>query len=109
MDYAKVFNKTDYRILEELICNECYSSYISLSVKDLIAKTNLSHVKIRQSLKNFIGFGFVREGNKNRNSKTYYITQEGINNYKEAFNYDDADINTVIDSYSKIQDEQEDI
>ena len=101
MDYTKVFNKNDYLILEELICNECYSSFISLSVNQLINTTKLSHVKIRQSLKNFIGFGFVKEGNKDGNSKTYYITDAGIENYKTALNYDDNDLNEIIDNYNR--------
>lgn len=100
MELSKLINKTDYIILEIMIKNESYSSYVSLSTPYLISKSKLSHVKVRQVLKNFILFGFVSEGSKDGNKKTYYITDLGIEHYKDMFGLDDKDINDMVDKYN---------
>lgn len=100
MELSNLINKTDYIILELMIKNESYSSYVSLSTPYLISKSKLSHVKVRQVLKNFILCGFVAEGSKDGNKKTYYITEKGIEHYKNIFGLEDEDIEKFIKKHN---------
>lgn len=99
MEMGTIFNKNDYLILEVLIGNQCHSPYKSLSTQYIINECNYSHVKVRQVLKNFIISDFVREGAKDGNKKTYYVTDKGIEHYKMAMGYDNMDIEDVIAKY----------
>lgn len=98
MDFQTFFNKSDYAILDVLIGNECHSAFKSLTTKYIIEDTGLSHVKVRQTLKNFIMMDIVKEGAKDGNSKTYYVTEKGKLHYMDVFKYDEVDIaNLVLD------------
>lgn len=99
------FNKNDYGILEILIGNECATPFQSLTTKYMIDKSGFSHVKIRQTIKTFKMCGFVKEGAKEGNSKTYYVTNDGVKYYMEVMNYDKGDMQDLIDSY--INDEED--
>lgn len=109
MELSTLINKTDYIILELMIKNESYSSYVSLSTPYLIKKSKLSHVKVRQVLKNFILLGFVHEGSKDGNKKTYYITESGLEHYKDIFGLDDKDIEKMIEDYIEEEKNNNDI
>jgi DNA-binding transcriptional regulator GbsR (MarR family) len=101
MKYSDVIKKNDYSILELLICEECFSSYGAMSTPDIIEKTNLSHVKVGQVLKNFIMFGFLAKGRKDGMKNTYYVTNDGLEHYKQQLQYEDEDIDKMIDDYNK--------
>lgn len=101
MKYSDVIKKGDYIILELLICEECFSSYGALSTPDIIKKSKLSHVKVGQVLKNFAMFGFVAKGSKDGMKNTYYITKDGLEHYKQELQYEDTDIDKMIDDYNK--------
>ena len=107
MEISNLINKTDYIILELMIKNESYSSYVSLSTPYIISESKLSHVKVRQVLKNFILCGFVAEGSKDGNKKTYYITEKGIEHYKDIFALNDEDIEDMIKEYNSENKEDE--
>ena len=107
MNISSVIKKNDYSILELLICKECYSSYSALSTPDIIKETGLSHVKIGQVVKNFVMFGLIAEGSKDGKKKTYYITQNGLEHYKQQLEYEEQDINDMIDNYNKKLEEKE--
>lgn len=94
-----MFNKSDYAILELLIGYECFSPFKSLSKQFIMSNTKYSHVKVQQSLKGFMLSGFVREGTKDRNNKTYFCTESGLEHFKKVFDYNDEDIDNVIDNY----------
>lgn len=99
MEYGYMFNKSDYAILELLIGCECFSPFKSLSKQSIMSNTKYSHVKVQQSLKGFMLVDFVREGAKDRNNKTYFCTEAGLEHYKKIFDYTDEDIDKVIDNY----------
>lgn len=101
MEFGTIFNKNDYLILEVLIGNECSSPYKSISTTYIIEKCNYSHVKVRQVLKNFLISDFIKEGAKEGNKKTYYVTDKGISHYKTTMGYDDQDIDDLVSSYSE--------
>lgn len=101
MNYSDVIKKKDYVVLATLICKECFSSYSALSTPDIISETKLSHVKIGQVVKNFTMFGFLAEGIKDGKKKTYYVTDDGMNHFKQQLKYDENDINEMIDIYNK--------
>lgn len=93
------FNKSDYVILESLIGYKCTTSYKSLSIKFLVEICHFSHVKIRQTIKRFMIYDYIREGSKNGNTKTYYVTEEGLKHYMSVMNYDEEDIIDLIEDY----------
>lgn len=109
MELSALINKTDYIILELMIKNESYSSYVSLSTPYLIKKSKLSHVKVRQVLKNFMLLGLVNEGSKDGNKKTYYISEKGLEHYKDIFGLDDKDIENMINEYIEKEKNNKDI
>lgn len=101
MEGRVYLNKNDYSILELIIVNECVSPWKSLTTKFIIEETGLSHVKVRQVLKTFVIMRYISEGAKDGNNKTYYATEEGINHYKQVFDYDDIDIEDLIANYKE--------
>lgn len=96
MEYSAIFNKTDYIILEMLIVEECNSPFKSLSKPYIIKESGFSHVKVQQVLKSFQLVGFVKEGTKDGNKKTYYYTQEGKNHFMQIFEYEEEDMEDLI-------------
>lgn len=100
------FNKTDYAILEILIGNNCDTPFRSLSTKYLIESSGYCHVKVRQTMKSFQLCGFVKEGSKEGNKKTYYVTNDGVKHYMEIMNYNKNDLGDLIDKY-RIENEEE--
>ena len=101
MNISSIIKKKDYVVLELLICKECFSSYGALSTPDIIEETGLSHVKIGQVVKNFTMFGLISEGSKDGKKKTYYINENGIQHYKQQLQYEEKDIDEMIENYNK--------
>lgn len=93
-----MFNKNDYIILEMLIAEECNSPYKSLTKQFIIKESKFSHVKVQQVLKSFLLIGFVKEGTKDGNNKTYYYTDDGKKHYMEVFEYSEDDIKLLIEN-----------
>lgn len=84
-----VLNKNDYRMLNKLMDSECYSPMESLTLKALSESTNMSISNLRIIKSNFLLMGLIKEGAKDGNSKTYYITEKGENHVKKAFGITD--------------------
>lgn len=70
--------RKDYMILDTLYQNNGITTLCALPKSKIIEKTNLSDSKIRNSLRNFISLGYIDEGAKDDKSKTYYLTEQGI-------------------------------
>lgn len=102
-----LFNKNDYKMLESLIERECNAPAASLTIKQLMRITEMSLSKIRSVKDNFILMNFIAEGSKDGNSKTYYITQQGVEHFKLVFGFDDDKINEMIDDFKKAYGEGE--
>ncbi|HCL4447294.1 TPA: transcriptional regulator [Clostridium botulinum] len=96
-----LFNKNDYKMLESLIERQCDAPAASLTIKQLMKITEMSKSKIISVKDNFLLMKFISEGAKDRNSKTYYITNEGLNHFKLVFGFTDEDINEMIDNFNK--------
>lgn len=82
-----IFNKSDYGILSLLKDKECFSEISSLNIKQISSNTNLSIPKIRIVIKNFLLMELIKEGAKDGISKTYYITEKGVNFFNNALGY----------------------
>ena len=93
---AELFNKRDYKVLEELIANECVSPVASLNRVQLMNLTGLSSSKIRSVIKYFLITDLILEGTKDGQFKTYYISKAGIENFKRAHNLMDEDIENMM-------------
>ena len=55
-----------------------------VTIKKLIEKTNFSHVKIRNTIKMFSELGLIKDGLRAGNSRTYYLTDDGLEFLKRS-------------------------
>lgn len=83
--YTSIINKTDYIILEVLAVRNLITPFFSATIEQLMEYTSLSKTKIRNTLRVFMMMGLVKEGNKDKRNKTYYITEQGEDHYMEIF------------------------
>ncbi|MBS4893841.1 MAG: hypothetical protein KHZ90_08700 [Veillonella parvula] len=88
----KLFNVTDYAILEVFIHYECTSPIASFTRDQLVDKTGFSMSKIRTSLSMFLMLDIVKEGAKVGKKKSYYITDFGIDNFQATYGLNDDEI-----------------
>ena len=72
------YNKTDYEILYFLNDEDFNSEFKSVTIKTIIEKLKYSESKIRMAINGFLKDNYVKEGIKQGQAKTYYITEEGI-------------------------------
>jgi DNA-binding transcriptional regulator GbsR (MarR family) len=93
---SELFNKRDYKVLEELIANNCVSPIASLNRVQLMNLTELSSSKIRSVIKYFLMTGLILEGIKDGQYKTYYVSESGIENFKRTHNLTDKNIQDLI-------------
>jgi len=75
-------SKNDFRILIIMKDNGFISQMQSCTIKRIEELINLSTNKIRITFKVLNLLGFVKEGAVDHNSKTYYITNAGIEKIK---------------------------
>lgn len=80
------YNKTDYEILHFLINGEFYTEFKSCTIKIMIRELKFSESKIRLAINNFIKDGYVKEGIKQGKSKTYFITDKGLEELRNLIN-----------------------
>lgn len=90
-----MYTINELKVLNLLLGLDKDSPTSALKFKDILKHNNdgglispkLSESTIRRSLKKFLRDGYVREGIKKLNNKTYYISEKGMNfinnNYKE--------------------------
>lgn len=77
------YNKTDYEILYFFKKEGFDGEFKSCTIKTLVESLGYSESKIRLAINNFLKDKFVKEGIKQGQSKTYFITEEGIERIKE--------------------------
>lgn len=77
------YNKTDFEILYFLEKEDLKTEFKSCTVKTLSQEVKFSESKIRVAINYFLKDGFIKEGIKQGQAKTYFITEEGINKLKE--------------------------
>lgn len=80
--------KREINILVTLKDEDCFSKIQSLTIKDIASKSNTAEPTVRAYLKNFLLQGFVEEGAKDWNSRTYYITNLGNQIIDEYYDTD---------------------
>ena len=73
----------DLLILNEINRNKATNPLTSVTVSTLSENVDLSHTKIRLAIKLLTKNELVTEGYMQRNARTYYITQKGIELLKE--------------------------
>ncbi|EGT3619236.1 hypothetical protein ACV3Q3_13080 [Clostridium perfringens] len=88
----RLFNVSDYAILEVFIHYDCTSPIAAFTREQLIDKTGFSLSKVRNSLSMFLMLNMIKEGAKDGKKKTYYITDEGIDNFQEAYRLTDEEL-----------------
>lgn len=102
---SKSFNKNDYLILEAIIGNECTTPVMSFTINQISKESNFSEIKVRLAIKSFQMYNYIKEGSKDGNNKTYYVTDEGIKHYMSVMNHDDEDIRCLINRYNNESEE----
>lgn len=79
-------NSNDYKILSSIVDkakNRGLAIGRGSTLKQIIEKTNLSDVKVRNTLKILLEEGLIIQGVKKIRSKTYCISEKGIQTLKE--------------------------
>lgn len=71
-------SKNDYNVLIMLYQQECTNELKSYTLQQIHQNTNLSISKLRDTIKAFRLLNYINDGLVNNKSKTYYITQQGI-------------------------------
>ena len=79
-----IFNKNDYNILSVLLENKCFTEIGSLTIKQISNLTGLSIPKIRLVMKTFLLTELTKEGARDGISKSFYITEEGVDFLNKA-------------------------
>lgn len=77
-------NKNDCKLLYTLYEEGCINSFISITATKLSEITEFGGTKVRKSLNEFIEEGYVCEGLKKSQARTFYITRKGINFLKDV-------------------------
>lgn len=79
-----MLSKTDYRVLESLRKNRCYSKLIAFTIKQIIDDSGLSISTVRRSIKILISLNYIDNGAKAGHSNTFYMTDKGKKEYASA-------------------------
>ncbi|NFT08131.1 winged helix-turn-helix domain-containing protein [Clostridium botulinum] len=80
-----MFNKNDYAILSHIYHNNYNSPVNSITTLELIDESELSSSKVRNTINEFIRSGYIIEGLKDGNNKTYYISESGTKHFEDMF------------------------
>lgn len=75
-------NKNDCKLLYTLYTEGCLDSFQSVTATNLCELTEFGGTKVRKTLNEFLEKGYVREGLKKSQARTFYITEKGIENLK---------------------------
>lgn len=78
-----MFNKSDICILGIIYDLGGTIPLKGVSVNNLTTRTKLSHTKVRTSLKMFIEKEMIQEGLMQKNAKTFFVNNKGIDLLKE--------------------------
>lgn len=76
-------NKNDCKLLYTLYLEGCLDSFQSITASSLCKITEFGGTKVRKTLNEFIENGYVSEGLKKSQARTFYITKEGIEHLKK--------------------------
>lgn len=96
------FTRNEYRIIGSLYQNACFSKLCSFKIQRLATETNLSVVKIRQSMRMFISLGLVEKGAKDERADTFFLTAEGIKVVEENMKIDEE----LLEKIKKIKEQK---
>ena len=73
----------DYKILQAIISREDKTKGIT-KINEIVEKTGLSVRKVRDTKEKLIKLGFIKEGIKIVNQKTFLITKLGLEELKDT-------------------------
>lgn len=76
-------NKNDCKLLYTLYIEDCVDAFQSITASNLCEITEFGGTKVRKTLNEFIEKGYVAEGLKKSQARTFYITERGISYLKE--------------------------
>lgn len=76
-------NKNDCKLLYTLYVEDCIDSFKSITASNLCEITEFGGTKVRKTLNEFIEAGYVAEGFKKSQARTFFITEKGISYLKE--------------------------
>ena len=78
------YNSNDYKILHNFKRRSKESkgagvtALKGLTLKEIAIQTELSEIKVRKTIANFLVDKFIKDGIKKVRAKTYYISEDGI-------------------------------
>lgn len=75
----KLLTQNDYRVLREVLRYGSLSKNKAISIKQMQPLVNLSYTKVNTAFKGLVEHGFVDMGIPNGRERTFYITENGIN------------------------------
>jgi len=77
-----MLNKVEIDILKLLFRDGLVDSMNSRTIRNISKDTGLNNLRVRNNINHLCTLGFVKTGYKERQSKTYYISELGINEVK---------------------------
>ena len=77
-----MLNKVEIDILKLLLKDGLVDPMNSRTVANISKDIGLNNLRVRNNLNHMCNLGFVKNGYKERQSKTYYISDIGINEIK---------------------------
>ena len=77
-----MLNKVQIDILKQLYEDGLIDPINSRTINNISKRIGLNGLRVRNNLNSLYNFGMVKLGYKERQSKTYFISQEGINEIK---------------------------
>lgn len=80
-----MLSKNDIKVLHILNKNECTSPMKSITLQKIEYESMLSYNQVRYSIEKLFEEKYIKQGHKQINSSTYYITKTGIEELKGEF------------------------
>lgn len=80
-----MLTKNDFLVLHILNKNQYTSMINSITLQKLESESTLSYNQVRYSIEKLLDEKYIRQGHKQVNSLTYYITKTGIETIKGVF------------------------
>jgi len=78
-----MLNKVEIDILKLLLKDGLIDPINSRTISNISKDVGLNNLRVRNNLMHLCNIGMVKNGYKERQSKTYYISELGINEIKD--------------------------
>lgn len=96
--------KTDFQLLFKMIQLDAISPLKGLPINKIMQVTESSRSTVRRNLLLLIDLGFVEYGYYIKNSRTYYVTPDGVKKISDDISLSKAK-NIILDYKEDVEDE----